>query len=69
MNRDVGKWTKSCISCQRAKIHRHVRSELGSFQPSERFVHIHVDIVGPLPISLHDYRYHVTIIDRQSGWQ
>lgn len=68
MNSDIGKWTKSCIKCQRAKVSRHVKTELGHFSLAERFSHIHVDIVGPLPTSIQDYRYLVTIIDRQTGW-
>ncbi|GBP65992.1 Transposon Tf2-8 polyprotein [Eumeta japonica] len=68
MNRDVGNWAKSCIQCQRAKVQRHVISDLGRFSPSERFGHIHVDIVGPLPTTTDDYKYLLTIIDRCTGW-
>lgn len=68
MNVDVSKWAKSCIKCQRAKVHRHTKSKISQFPLAERFTHIHVDIVGPLPISLQDYRYLVTIVDRQTGW-
>ncbi|GBP49334.1 Retrovirus-related Pol polyprotein from transposon 412 [Eumeta japonica] len=68
MNRDVGSWAKSCIQCQRAKVQRHVISDLGRFSPSERFGHIHVDIVGPLPTTADDYKYLLTIIDRCTGW-
>ena len=35
--------------------------------PDSRFKHIHVDIVGPLPIS-NGYQYMLTIIDRYSRW-
>ena len=37
------------------------------FQDSERFQHVHLDIVGPLPPS-DDYRYIVTMIDRKTNW-
>lgn len=67
INKDVGTWAKSCIGCQRAKIHRHVVSPLGEFSPARRFEHVHTDIVGPLPIS-QGYRYLVTIIDRNTNW-
>ncbi|GBP78798.1 Transposon Tf2-9 polyprotein [Eumeta japonica] len=33
----------------------------------QRFGHIHVDIVGPLPTTA-DYKYLLTIIDRCTGW-
>ncbi|KAJ8708636.1 hypothetical protein PYW08_010019 [Mythimna loreyi] len=67
MNKDVATWARACIGCQRAKVHRHVKSPLGQFQESARFEHIHVDIVGELPPS-NDYRYLVTIIDRCTKW-
>lgn len=67
MNKDVNTWTRNCIGCQRAKISRHNVAPLGSFPPSQRFEHIHIDIVGPLRLS-HDYRYCVTIIDRFTKW-
>lgn len=67
MNRDVGVWTRACLDCQRAKIHRHVTTPLSEFPPSQRFEHIHIDIIGPLRLS-NDYRYCVTIIDRCTKW-
>lgn len=47
---------------------RHNKSSLGNFSVSERFHHIHVDIVGPLPTTPEGYRYLVTVIDRTTGW-
>ncbi|XP_050359901.1 uncharacterized protein LOC126779826 [Nymphalis io] len=67
MNTDIGTWTKACINCQRAKIHRHVITPLGEFPPSQRFEHIHIDIVGPLRPSK-ECRYLVTMIDRCTKW-
>ena len=50
INKDVRNWAKSCLSCQRAKVHRHTKSQLGTFPaPDSRFSHVHIDIVGPLP--------------------
>lgn len=68
MNRDVGMWAKACIQCQRAKIQRHTVSDLQEFQPSARFEHVCVDIVGPLPETSRGYRYLVTMIDRCTRW-
>lgn len=68
MNRDVGIWAKTCIQCQRSKVQRHTVSPLQEFPPCGRFEHIHVDLVGPLPISSQGYRYCVTIIDRCTKW-
>ena len=36
--------------------------------PTQRFSHIHVDFVGPLPTSREGFRYIFTIIDRTSRW-
>lgn len=52
MNADIGRWARTCIACQRAKVSRHTKSPLGKFAiPAGRFDHIHMDIVGPLPPS------------------
>ena len=68
VNKDVRNWSRSCLACQRAKIHRHNYTPLGTFAlPSSRFSHIHVDIVGPLPPS-DGYSYLLTIIDRFTRW-
>ena len=68
ISKDAKNWTRACISCQRAKIHRHTESGIGSFpQPNRRFGHIHVDIVGPLPPS-QSFKYLFTIIDRSTRW-
>lgn len=67
MNTDINKWTKACIDCQKSKIQRHTKSPLSSFPSSNRFEHLHIDIVGPLQYC-QGYRYMLTIIDRATGW-
>ncbi|GFX82000.1 transposon Tf2-9 polyprotein [Trichonephila clavipes] len=65
---DVAKWARHCLACQKSKIHRHTRLPLSSFQePSQRFDHIHLDLIGPLPPS-NGYTYCLTMIDRFSKW-
>ena len=65
---DVRAWARLCEPCQRSKVGRHTESGIGRFdQPRRRFGHIHVDIVGPLPISK-GFRYLFTIIDRSTRW-
>ncbi|GFV35271.1 hypothetical protein TNCV_3203031 [Trichonephila clavipes] len=65
---DVAKWARHCLTCQKSKIHRHTRSPLSSFQePSQRFDHVHLDLIGPLPPS-NGYSYCLTMIDRFSKW-
>jgi hypothetical protein len=66
--RDVTAWAKTCLSCQRAKVHRHVQVPPQHIPvPTRHFSHIHVDLVGPLPASK-GYTYLFTIIDRPSRW-
>ncbi|ROT65846.1 putative integrase core domain protein [Penaeus vannamei] len=68
INKDVRQWCRSGIECQRTKIYRHTKSPFQTFPiPDERFQHIHIDIVGPLP-SDDGYSYILTMIDRFTRW-
>ena len=68
INKQVGMWAKTCISCQKSKVQRHVTASLEHGQlPDRRFQRIHVDVVGPLPIS-QGKSYLFTIIDRYIRW-
>lgn len=68
MNGQISTWARSCLKCQRNKIYRHTRSPSVPIPiPKGRFNHIHIDIIGPLPIS-ETKRYILTIIDRFSRW-
>ena len=68
MNADINCWTRTCIPCQKSKVQRHTFSNIASFPPTERFQHLHVDIVGPLPTTSQGQRYLVTMIDRLTKW-
>lgn len=68
INKDVGNWAKTCVNCQKSKIQKHTVSNLQNFQSVNRFEHIHIDIVGPLPTSTEGYKYCLTIIDRFTRW-
>ncbi|CAB0038083.1 unnamed protein product [Trichogramma brassicae] len=68
MDRDIARWCKSCINCQLAKVGRHTSPMPLHFDtPDARFDHVHIDIVGPLPVS-DGYRYLLTMIDRYTRW-
>lgn len=68
INKDINSMSRSCLACQKSKIHRHTRSPIASFNiPVSRFDHIHMDLVGPLPTS-NGYSYILTIVDRFSRW-
>ena len=50
MHKDIQAWTKTCISCQKAKVHQHAKAPLGTYVTHDaRFQHIHIELVGPLP--------------------
>ena len=52
MHHDIKLWVQQCLPCQQSKIHRHTFVPIGIFQaPDARFDHIHIDIVGSLPVS------------------
>ena len=68
MAKDIRERVQSCPDCQKAKVHRHSHVPFQPFEtPDERFSHVHLDIVGPLPDS-HGYRYLVTAVDRFTRW-
>ena len=68
MNREVTAWTRSCVSCQQSKVHRHTAQPPAQFLPPDsRFAHIHIDLVGPLPESC-GCRYLLTAVDRFTRW-
>ena len=68
INKDVRHWTQSCVQCQKNKVQRHTVTPLGTFAtPDARFDHVHVDIVGPLPMSKGN-TYLLTCIDRFTRW-
>ena len=68
VNVDVRRWARSCLQCQRSKVHRHTVTPLGTFAtPDARFNHIHIDLVGPLP-PCQGYSYLLTCVDRFTRW-
>ena len=68
MNSTVLAWARACSDCLQSKVSRHVRLPLTvRTPPDHRFYSIHVDLVGPLPIS-EGMRYLFTIVDRYSRW-
>lgn len=68
IRKDCREWSKTCLACQRAKVSRHVSAPVGSYDlPRARFQQVHIDLIGPLPVS-HGYRYCLTAIDRFTRW-
>ena len=68
INADVRRWARSCLQCQRTKVHQHTVTPLGSFSvPDARFDHVHLDLVGPFP-TCKGYSYLLTCVDRFTRW-
>ena len=67
MSRGVTQWVKDSQSCARAKVTSQPAAAVQPIPvPQQRFSHIHVDILGPLPVSKEGFRYLFTIINRSS---
>ena len=65
---DSRKWARTCRQCQKSKVQRHTRTPVSTFTtPGQRFDHIHIDIVSPLPPSK-GCSYLLTCIDRFTRW-
>lgn len=61
-------FARLCTQCQRSKVHRHNKEPYSTFLvPDQRFSHVNMDIVGPLPMS-NGMRYVLTCIDRFTRW-
>ena len=68
INHDVGHWARSCLPCQRAKVHRHTKAPLTAFPlVDRRFSTVHVDVVGPLPPS-GGFTGLLTVVDCFTRW-
>jgi cleavage and polyadenylation specificity factor subunit 1 len=62
-------WCKECQLCQRAKAsNQAAAAEQPIAVPLCRFSHVHVDLVGPLPVSSEGFVYLLTVIDRSTRW-
>jgi hypothetical protein len=60
---DCRTWARACQSSQRCKVSCHIFTPLGDFKPPVvRFLHVHIDLVGPLPTSA-DCTYYLTSVD------
>jgi len=66
---DVASWCRDCVVCSTAKVTQQPKAPVHKIPvPQQRFQHIHVDIVGPLPVSKRGHSYLLTVIDRSTRW-
>ena len=64
LKQDVEEYVRTCHGCQSVTPSKTKPPHIGSFEtPDQRFTHVHLDIVGPLPASK-GYKYILTIKDR-----
>jgi transposase InsO family protein len=69
MAADIADWCRDCQKCIRGKVTTQPPAALEAIPvPRTRFSHIHVDLVGPLPVSAEGYTYLFTTIDRSTRW-
>ncbi|GFY62464.1 retrovirus-related Pol polyprotein from transposon 412 [Trichonephila inaurata madagascariensis] len=66
MLKDIAKWTRCCIPCQRYKVQRHTVTHQPFAPTIERFQHVLIDLVGPFPPS--DGFVLLTCIDSYTRW-
>jgi transposase InsO family protein len=68
VQKDCRSWARVCQACQRSKVSRHTVKPVGDFAlPPARFLHVHIDLIGPLPTS-ERYAYCLTAVDRFTCW-
>ena len=68
VKKDISRLARACLVCQASKVQKHTCHPVLAFEaPSDRFGHVHVHIMGPLPIS-QGSRYLFTMVNRWSHW-
>jgi hypothetical protein len=68
VQKDCRTWARACQSCQHSKVSRLTVTPLSYFTPpAARLLHVHVDLVGPFPMSA-VYRCCLTAVDRFTRW-
>ena len=66
--KDISRLARACLACQTSKVQKKTRHPVQVFEaPSGRFGHVHVDTVGPLPIS-QGCCYLFTMVDCWTRW-
>ena len=66
---DVAEWCRDCVGCARGKVTQQERTAVEPIAlPTQMFAHVHVDLVGPLPVSAEGHTHLMTVVDRCSRW-
>ena len=66
---DCKEWCRQCTSCNKAKVTKQEITAVEKMAiPEARFSHMHVDLVGPLPVTREGFIYLLTMVDRSTRW-
>ena len=66
---DVAKWCRDCVGWARGKVTQQETTAVEPIPlPADKFEHVHVDLVGPLPVSAEGHTHLLTIVDQCSRW-
>jgi transposase InsO family protein len=69
MNSDVTAWVRDCQACCRGKITAQPAAPVQPIAvPAKGFSHVHLDLVGPLPVAADGSTYLLTMVDRTTRW-
>jgi hypothetical protein len=69
MSSDVSAWCRDFQLCAGGKASTQHTAPVQAIPiPEQRFTHVHVDLVGPLPTSAEGFKYLFTMVDRSSRW-
>ena len=62
---DVAGWCQDCSGCTRGKATAQKKTDVVQIPlPATKFAHVHVDLVGPLPMSVEGHTHLLTVVDR-----
>ena len=69
MDMDVKMFVQSCETCKQCKIQKNIKYvEYINYEATQMNEILHIDMVGPLPITEPGYKYLVTMVDRFSRY-
>ncbi len=69
MRADMASGCRDCVACQGAKVTKQPQAPVQAIPiPSQRFSHVHVDLVGPFAASEDGFLYLMTMMDHTTRW-
>jgi cleavage and polyadenylation specificity factor subunit 1 len=69
MNSDVAAWVQDYQGCCRGKVTAQLAAPVQPIAvPAKMFNHVHIDLVGPLPVAEDGSTYLLTMVGRTTRW-